>query len=255
MKCDVVMTFFGKEPVWGLVCQGLELNKEQINRVLVMADTQHCPTLSTPEGITMEIIPLNGPKQGWGAAERCNTGASLVDTEYFVHIDGDMMLASNSLKQSLAMAEPDGLLACQIHDTTKDAIVIGTKQGLRIRATKILPERRPGEWRKPTPLNLRHGHYLAHTKSFQELGGHDLTPPWDSEYHSIDYSLAARWMMKYGRESFEFGGGAAFHIGGIYDAPVPDAESRENKARTQAVLDEYLAKFPDEANSPRWFTA
>jgi hypothetical protein len=238
----VVVTFYKKEWCWPLVRHGLELNKDKIGRVFVMNDDVESPDIPPPTGVAMEIH--NVPeKRGWGAAERCNAGAALVTTPYFLHIDGDMMLGNLSVARSLYLAEPELLLACQVHNTTKDAEIVPDAQGDRVRATTIHPENRPGYWRKPLPLNLRHGHYLAHTESFRALGGHDLTPPWDTEYHSIDYCLAAGWLMKYGKESFEFGGGAAFHVGGIYEYKVDEAESPENKRRVREVINKYIAQF------------
>lgn len=250
-KVDVVITFYGKEWAWPLVRRGLSLNKDHINTVILAYDGPIAPILEPPEGLLMEV--LTHPKDGWGAAKCVNEGAERVETEFFLNLDGDMMLATNSVQSSLKVAEPDMLLACQIHDTTKDAGVIDTATGTRVRAGQIRPETRPSSWRSPTPLNLRHGHFLAHTKSWRELGGQDLTPPFDTQYHSMDYHLAARWMMAYGREAFEFGGGAAFHIGGIYEGPVPEAESNENKARVQAMLDQFQQKFPEEKDAPKWF--
>jgi hypothetical protein len=246
---DVVISFYGKEWCWPLVKRGLDLNKDPINRIILAYDGPEAPELDFTD---LPHLIVTQPRNGWGAARCCNGGVSHVDTDYFVHIDADMMLATNSLRHTLQMAEPDMLLACQIHDTTRDALVLTSNKGLRVRATKIVPEQRPGMWRSPTPLNLRHGHFLAHTASWQELGGHDLTPPNDTEYHSIDYPLAARWMMQFGKESFEFGGGAAFHIGGIADKG--EAETPTHKARVQAVLDEYTAKYPEEADAPKWYT-
>lgn len=242
MKCDVVMTFYRKWQEWPHVKQGLEWNRDHINRFIIVNDEPWGWDKDLYKLDGVETVQLDHPHRGWGAARCINEAVGHVGTDFFLHVDADIFLMPDSIGQSLIEAEDGLLLGCQIDDTTLDyCIEDGT-----LKATQFRYDERHIELREPKPLNLRHGHYLAHTETWRRLGGHDLTPPWDTEYHSMDYVLAAQWMMANGRDSFNVGGGGGYHLGGVRLSPKQSAESPENRARVRAVLDQYGAMFPDE---------
>jgi hypothetical protein len=183
-----------------------------------------------------------------------------------------MYMAPNCVASSLTYADDQRLLACRIHDTTSDFMPI-VRNGSPAFVASLGREERRGEliqredgsvakfWRTPLPLNMRHGHYMAHTATWKEIGGQSLE--FNNTYFSMDYHLAARWILHCGDEDvFEFGGGMAYHMDGIREkardmSRVPDgwwradeAESPENKMKVQNTLDAYCATFG--CDCPRW---
>jgi len=241
-RVDVVMTFYHKWRDWLLVVRGLEANRDYINRVIVVNDEPW-------EEKTLELCPppkeiptlfIGHPHNGWGAARCANEGAEKVDTEFFLHL----MLGTDSILESLKIAKDGLLLACLMDDIPESYEVIYVSQGgLRIKAKMFARDTRVENPRTPKPRNLRAGHYLAHTETWKSVGGHDLTPPLDTKRHSLDYSLAARWMLKNGEDSFMVGGGTALHLGAKVFTGNPEPDPIDAESIVNNTLSEWDKVF------------
>jgi len=245
MKLDVCISWFRKEKWWPHVLHGLVLNKEYINKVIISNDERW--GLWRPEalgsGLTSQL--LEHDNAGWGAGRVLNAAVKHVETPYFLHLDGDMQLTPDALKVSSLYLDDVLLLACRVHNTSEDAHLEAHEEGLVLAASQVHPDQRDFAFRSPLPLNLRHGHFIARTDKWLPHDCETFKVDGVDAYFSMDYVLAAKWMMAYGKDSFAYGGGAAYHLGGIYSTPQPEAECDENKCKVRQVLKTYAALYQE----------
>lgn len=254
MKVDVVITWYRKVEWWPVVLWGLMSNKDNINKVII-AEDEESAWQAEALGSGLTIQHLKWPHEGWGASRVLNKAVEYVTTDVFCHIDGDMALCPGSLATSLRYVNDVGLLGAKVYNVTPDARLeqVSRKDNgraieLTLVASQVVPDSRDFGFRSPLPLNLRHGHFLASLAKWRTLGGHvydEFKVDGEDAYYSQDYTLAARWMMAFGRNDFAYGGGGAYHLGGTYKA-THEAECDENKGRVRAYLEKYVAQYPDE---------
>lgn len=227
MRIDVVITFYRKYAQWQLVAYGLGTNSAHIKRVIVVNDEPWADKPSLPD---FKVSYLDHEHDGFGAARCFNQGAAAVDTEYFLHIDADMLLEPGSIAKNLDYAEPTMLIGGLIHDTAYDPATIDPSNPPKLRE----------DWRLAKPAEqwakVRNGHLLVHKPTHDVIGGHDEGY---IGYGLIDYDYGARWML--GGGEFELGDGAAYHIGGI-DRPEDKVWKQVSNAsieRLNNVLERY----------------
>ena len=283
-RIDVVLTFYNQQHLWPLVLHGLIANRDNIATVIIAKDGRwgdcapacpycgnhrfntsvspgewHCGNyhgddgppqqwaapawVPTAPGSGLTIQLLDQEKSGWGAGKAINLAVQHVTTPIFAHLDADMMLAPSSLATSLLYMDDCSLLAGRVIDTTTDAHLVDAK----VECRALRPDARDINFRTPLCLNLRHGHFLAHTDKWLPHPTDEMKVDGLDAYFSMDYVLAARWMLTHGRDSFAYGGGTAFHLGGIYDTPPPEAECDLNKRRVRRYLVAFTTHFGETA--------
>lgn len=197
MKIDVVVTYYRQEQFWGLVSAGLSYNHESINKVIVVNDEVSGLHLTPPQNVDM--IVLEQPHQGYGVARAVNLGVDHVGTDAFAVIQGDIMLAPESLAINLACLDNPLLLGGPVKD-----FVVGNQtsypvnQDFRVDAPDL-----PGYWKYH-----RSSYFLTNTDNFRKVGGYD--PAYD-EYGFEDYDFAVRWFHTFGDDTWALGNGVAFH--------------------------------------------
>jgi len=257
MRADVLITFYDQFDKWPLVLWGLVNNKDSINKVIVSKDGRWGDKGLTAIGSGLTIQLVEQDHVGWGAGTTINNGMRHVESDVVCCIDADMALAPGSLANSLRYMNDVGLLAGRVIDTSPDVhlepISRQTDAGDRsiemtLVCEQLRHDQRGVQFRSPLPLNLRHGHYLANTRKWLDLGGQptdEFKVDGVDAYFSQDYVLAAKWMMAYGRDDFAWGGGHAYHLGGIYVA-AQESECVDNKRKVRAYLDKYCDMYPDE---------
>ena len=243
MKVDTIVSWYRKEKWWPHVLHGLVQNREHINKVIISNDERWGEWRPKAFGSSLTIQLLERDHDGWGAGRVLNEAVKHVEAPHFLHIDGDIQLAADSLRVSSLYLDDVSLLACRIHNTTEDAHLEAHEDGLVLAASQVHPDQRDFAFRSPLPLNLRHGHFIAATDKWLPHDCETFKVDGADAYFSMDYVLAAKWMMAYGRDSFAFGGGAAYHLGGIYSTPPPEAECDENKRKVRQVLKTYAALY------------
>jgi hypothetical protein len=89
MKADVVVSFYRKPQFWERLITGLVENRAHIGKVIVVNDEPwSAVTLPSVKGVgALDLVFLDHPHDGWGAAKSVNQGAAAVETEFFIHID------------------------------------------------------------------------------------------------------------------------------------------------------------------------
>ena len=201
MKLDIVMTHYHEDKLWPFVCKGLIANKDYINKVIIVNDGPWEYTLPIPNGI--EILFLDQVKNGYGVGRAINKGVSFVTTPYFVILQGDFMLANNSLKKNIDCLDEESIIGGPFQDAEPQEngeIIIADHQDIRL----VSNPPGPGIWKA-----CRGGYLCLPTQGFRDIGGYDERY---IEYGYEDYDLAIRWFHKFGDDTIGLGAGNAYHL-------------------------------------------
>ena len=156
---------------------------------------------------TLHMIPLDHERDGVTPQRCIRQGAESVETDYFLHIDSDIVLTPGSLEKNLALVEPDIVVHGITHDVAANP-ELSSYPNIPI----LRKDWRLDEDRYPLYLKFRDSYWIRNTESYFAVGGHDIRFP---GYGMVDYDLACRWMMRYGTDSYILGPGDAFHLGGM----------------------------------------
>lgn len=214
MKIDLVIPFFRQEKFWPLVAHGILANADCINRVILVNDEPWIDPRRTAieigvKGLTgfPPLVFLDHARNDFGAHRCIRQGAAAVETEWWTHIDGDIILAPGALAK--ISSEPErGLMLCGLAHDVEDDITLDL-------LTPTPPierrDRREGMttagWQEARDLFI-----FSSREDYFEMGGHDIAYP---GYGCLDYDVAMRWLMHFGPDSIEICNTAvAYHLGG-----------------------------------------
>jgi hypothetical protein len=229
MKVDLTVTFYRQEWAWPLVAYGLEQNFEHINRVILVNDEEWNTSTVSPimdlwKRSYPPLVMLSHTHNDFGSHRCIYQGIEASETEYVAHIDGDIVLAPDSLARMFDDAAPEVLLCGLSHDVPK--------------ATKLADLPHPHAPRNDFRFEAKHlkmpvivqkmcmarDLYLVHRREdYFAIGGHTVAWP---GYGYLDYDVAMRWMMRFGKDSIRFGDGDSYHLGGLKANHVPHPENK-----------------------------
>ena len=215
MKIDLVIPLFRQDLLWPFVAQGLAANADAINRVILVNDEPW----TAPQQAAFEIIVkshpafpplllLDHPHSDFGGHRCIRQGAESVETGWWAHIDGDIVLAPGALAK--ISSEPErGLMLCGLaHDVETIPLDLSA-------AEASIKRRDPREGMTTATWDTARDLFIfSHRDDYFAMGGHDLSFP---GYGNLDYDVAMRWMMHFGPESIEICTTAwSYHIGGLH---------------------------------------
>ena len=237
MKLDVVIAWYAQEDLWPLVAWGLNENRESIHRVLIVNDARWTPaqralllaTMATYDAFPKHVL-LEHKHEEFGSHRSIRQGAQHVNTGWWVHIDGDIILAPGSL-EALSNKPERGIMRCGVmHDVRRDLQVSDLANCPIERADKRL-DKDVCDW-----VDVRDGYIFSHAQDYFAIGGHDLLYP---DYGCCDYDIAMRWMMHFGEETIEMAPDAiSYHLGGAH---VQHPTDSRNLARFKRMAVAYCA--------------
>lgn len=235
MKIDIVIDFYKKHKTWPMVLWGLEQNREYINRVHIVNDELWNGT--KPNTGSMDVVFHEHKHDGFGAHKSIRQGAACVGTEFFAHIDSDVVLAPKSIEYNLELVSDEEIVYGTSHDIARD---------ITLDAFPNPPIERY-DWRIDKPHfadypNMRDLYWIMRTKDYFSIGGHDLEY---KSYGFVDYDFGIRWMLEYGRDAYVIGPGVGYHIGGK-DRPedkIGKEPSEANHKRFAAVEQRFIKRY------------
>jgi len=238
MQVDVVIDYYRKQKTWPLVRAGLLANIDAIRSVIIVNDepwTDDNMLESNEETRALLLVRLLDHKhEGFGAHKSIRQGMEAADTEYVLHIDGDVVLAPGSIEANLEYAEPELIVYGTTHDVPHD-VTVDMYPDLPIEREDW---RLKGGHPKAFP-DFRDLHWIMRKKDYFAVGGHDLEY---KDYGLVDYDLGCRFMLRFGMEAYMIGPGEAYHIGGK-DRPedkIGKETSVDNMARFRRVCDDFI---------------
>ncbi len=241
MKIDIVIDFYKRFDIWPLVAWGLDQNAEHINKLLLVNDARwSLVDIDTLQDMLKEvnIIPLDHERRGITPQRSIRQGAQEVETEYFAHIDSDVVLAPGSLAANLELVEKELIVYGTVPDVSKH-----TKLDCLDDPTIARPD-----WRIEKPVidlqtrfrMCRDSYWIMRQEDYvANDGGHDINFP---GYGCVDYDFACRWMMRFGLESWMIGPGVGYHVGGDERQHETDPVNAEMFQKTWARYKEALEK-------------
>ena len=236
MKVDIVIDFYKRFDLWPLVAWGLDQNHEQINRIYLVNDGLW--DLNEIDALTDRVekcvvIPLDHERKGIRPQLSIKQGAESVNTEYFCHIDSDIVLKPGSLLENFEHIDKEFIVYGRAHDVSERTPVASLPDPHIERPDwRIQPHNMNGELYKM----CRDSYWIAPTQDYLNVG-HDTTFP---GYGCVDWDFACRWMMKHGQDSWMIGPGESYHVGGA----TRRHESQEtNVAKFLETARKYTAMF------------
>ena len=248
MKVDVIVTFYRKHAEWPFVAWGLSKDLDSINHIYIVNDERwddpsRKAVLAEAVRYALPCTLLDHDHDGFGAHVCANQGMDACQTDFVVHIDGDIVLSPGSIEESLELASEGTLVSpplgdlpeadklCWTNDPDNNAPILDVlRNDWRIGAAM----QHPG-------MVIRNGYLVIHRSSHYVIDGYDLGY---KGYGLIDYDYAVRWAIAHGDDNVVFGGGPAYHIGGVDDEEDRKAKqiSEESKARFLRAIDLWKSK-------------
>jgi hypothetical protein len=234
MKIDVVIDFYQKWQHWYKVAAGLRQNSAHINRVILVSDNPW----SSEEEATLRGEDLDAPlllrwhdHLGYGGARCTNEGLALVETDYWLALNADVMLLPGVFENILSLMTPQSIVYPIVHDVDGTLSLEALLDHPPILLHDGLEKFTGHPWRY-----FRDYCACEHTASSRALGGRAIFPGWGCS----DHDYGCRWALTFGLEHI-------MHLGGpVYNLGVADTHHEllpETKQAWVRTRDQFVARY------------
>ena len=236
LKVDIVIDFYRKWRHWPRVAWGLRENSAYINRVIVVNDepwTSETKAQLRAEDVGAPLLLRDHAHNGWGGARCTNEGLHLVETEYWVALNADVVMSPSCLDDTLKLCAPQTIIYPFTDTIPPDTPFSMLDDPYVLKSDSFYDNQDMDVWLQRLPwLPWRDFCVIEHTAS-----SHYLTGRLDLGTHGdVDRIYGCRWALTFGLERILHDGGTAYNLG-HFDPRPPESPSMG------ACWSQFLAMF------------